>query len=156
MKRKTLIHYLLVFFIVTACVTILEGVFGMLFFPEITFGYKAFFSPPLFGALSALSGFVTDSERELTEKEMLFRLFLQLVLIELIVFGANYFYGDFGMFTWKVILALILAIALIFVLVYAVMWLNEYRMAQLFNARLQKLQEEVSFDQGICYDKKSI
>ena len=62
MKRKTLIHYLLVFFIVTACVTILEGVFGMLFFPEITFGYKAFFSPPIFGTLSALSGFVTDSE----------------------------------------------------------------------------------------------
>ena len=145
---------LLVFFIVTACVTILEGVFGMLFFPEITFGYKAFFSPPIFGTLSALSGFVTDSERELTEKEMLFRLFLQLVLIELLVFGANYFYVDFEMFTWKVTLSLILAIALIFVLVYAVMWLNEYRMAQLFNARLQKLQEEVSFKQGICYDRK--
>lgn len=35
------------FFVCTACITVLEGVMGVMFFPDAQFGYEAFFSPPL-------------------------------------------------------------------------------------------------------------
>ena len=60
MKGKgLLIQFMLVFFIVTACITMLSGFLGMIFLPEMRFGYEAFLSQPLFGYFSALSGLIT-------------------------------------------------------------------------------------------------
>lgn len=44
MKSK-LVDMMMSFFICTACITILEGIIGRIF-PQLTFGYRAFFSPP--------------------------------------------------------------------------------------------------------------
>lgn len=133
------IEFMLVFFIVTACITILSGFLGIIFLPETQFGYEAFLSPPLFGLLSALSGLVTKSRRELSVKQALFREFLQLLLIEAMVFGANYMFGS-G-FEWELSVTLAIGIAVIFVLVYVVLWLNDRRSAMEFNARLAEFQK---------------
>ena len=70
------------FFVCTACICILEGVVGTLFMPRQQFGYEAFFSPPLFGAVSVLFGIVTRSRRELSMGEVVARRCLHLLLIE--------------------------------------------------------------------------
>lgn len=140
MKGKgLLIEFMLVFFIVTACVTILSGFLGAVFLPDIRFGYEAFLSPPLFGFLSALSGLVTKSKKELSVKKMLFREFLQLLLIESMVFGANYAFGT--AFDCKLSVALAIGIAVIFVLVYVILWLNDRRSAMVFNEKLVEFQK---------------
>lgn len=141
MKDKgMLIQFLLVFFIVTACITILNGLLGMIFLPEMRFGYEAFLSPPIFGFLSALSGLVTKSKKELSVKQMLFREFLQLLLIEIMVFGANYMFGI--CFEWELSVTLAIGIAVIFVLVYVVLWLNDRSSAKAFNAKLVEFQKK--------------
>lgn len=141
MKDKgMLIQFLLVFFIVTACITILNGLLGMIFLPEMRFGYEAFLSPPIFGFLSALSGLVTKSKKELSVKQMLFREFLQLLLIEIMVFGANYMFGI--CFEWELSVTLAIGIAVIFVLVYVVLWLNDRSSAKTFNAKLVEFQKK--------------
>ena len=140
MKVKELwLEFILVFFIVTGCITILSGVLGMIFLPDMRFGYEAFLSPPIFGFLSALSGVVTKSRKELSMWQMLFREFLQLLLIEIMVFGVNYVFGT--TFTWELNITLALGIAVIFILVYVILWLNDRRSAMIFNAKLVEFQK---------------
>ena len=144
--RKTLTEFVLSFFIITACITMLEGTLGMIFMPDLRFGFDAFFSPPLFGLLSSLSGLVTKSSRELSKKQLLFREFLQLLLIEGMVFGVNYAVGN--VYDLTLSLALAAAIAVVFCLVYFIMWLNDRQSAKLFNEQLKRFQKEVS-DAGL-------
>lgn len=140
MKVKELwLEFILVFFIVTGCITILNGVLGTIFLPDMRFGYEAFLSPPIFGFLSALSGVVTKSRKELSMRQMLFREFLQLLLIEIMVFGVNYVFGT--TFTWELNITLALGIAVIFILVYVILWLNDRRSAMIFNAKLVEFQK---------------
>ena len=74
---------------------------------------------------------------------MAVRLFLQLAMIEAMVLLVNFFFGNWELFTAPMILTLILGIALIFCVVYLVMWLNERRISRLFNERLLEFQKEV-------------
>ena len=104
------------------------------------FGYEAFLTPPLFGFLSALTGLVTKSRKELSVKQTLFREFLQLLLIEAMVFGANYFWG--AGFEWELSVTLAICIAVIFVLVYVVLWLNNRNSAKAFNKKLVEFQKK--------------
>ena len=139
MKHKSKIMEALISFCVcTSCITILEGVLGMLFFPEIKLDYGAFFSPPLFGAFSVLLGAVTYSKREQSVREVLIRRALHLLLIEAMVFGLNYAAGF--VFSTVVAVSLALGIAIIFVLVYLIIWLNDRRSADLFNQKLKEFQ----------------
>ena len=136
--RKELFEAVMAFFVCTACITILEGVMGMLFYPEEKLGFDAFFSPPIFGFFSVVFGVVTRSRRELSVKEILIRRVIHLLLIEGLVFGLNYASG----FRYKLpnAVALALAIAVIFVLVYVVLWLDDLRSAAAFNEKLKVYQ----------------
>ena len=137
-NKNNLTDFILSFCIITACITLVNGILGCIFMPDIRFGYEAFFSPPLFGLLTALTGIITKSRRELSTGQILFRLMLQLLFIEAIVFGLNYASGH----SFESPLACVLAvcIALIFVLVYLILWLNNQRTARQFNASLKEFQ----------------
>ena len=95
-------------------------------------------SPPIFGFFSVLFGLVTKSKKELSVKQMLFRMALHLLLIEIMVFGLNYLSGL--PFEPVVVVVLALSIAVIFAAVYLVMWMNDRRSAVLFNERLKLYQ----------------
>ncbi len=137
-NQTTLSSFLVVFLVITACITILYGVLGVLFLPDMRFGYEAFFSPPLFGLLSTLTEFVRKSKKELSVKQTLFRNFLQLLLIEVIVFGLNFLCGN--SFTPVLGIALAAGIAVIYILVCVILWLNDRKIAQSFNIALKNFQ----------------
>lgn len=140
MKNKELgMRFILVFLIVTACITIMSGLLGMVFLPDVRFGYEKFLTPPIFGFLTALAGLITKSRKELSAGQMLFREFLQLLLIEVMVFGINYVFGT--TFEWKLSIALAIGIAVIFVLACVILWLNDQRSALAFNAKLVEFQK---------------
>lgn len=134
-------EFMMSFFVCTACICILEGVLGMIFLPEQRFGYDAFFSPPLFGFVSVLFGIVTYSKHELTMQEVIVRRCIHLLLIEVFVVGLNYAAGT--IFSTALVIVLVLAIAVIFVAVYAVLYVNDKRSAVLFNEELKKYQKRV-------------
>ena len=144
-NRKGLWEFVMAFLVCTACITLLEGIVGMLFFPQQRFGYEAFFSPPLFSFFSVLFGLIVSSEKELSVKQVLLRRGLHLLLIEGMVFGLNYISGT--TFTPLFAGALAFLIALVFGAVYGVMWWNDRTSALLFNGRLrawQSGQENIS------------
>lgn len=129
---------MMAFFVCTACITILEGVMGMIFFPDEKLGYEAFFAPPILGFLSVLCGVVTWSKKELSVRQVLVRRAMQLLLIEVMIFGLNYLVGN----VYEPVVAVILAfsVALVFVTVYVVLWFNDRRSAVAFNKRLKEYQ----------------
>jgi len=136
--RETFAELLLSFCVCTACITILEGVIGAIFYPTMQLNYYAFFSPPLFGLFSVVLGCVTWSKKELTVKQVLLRRGIHLLLIEGMVFGINYFAGT--VFSTIVNIVLALGIAVVFVLVYVILWMNDQKSAKLFNEKLKEYQ----------------
>lgn len=137
-NQTTLSSFLVVFLVITACITILDGVIGILFLPNMRFGYEAFFSPPLFGFLSALTGFVRKSKKDLSVNQVLFRYFLQLLIIEVIVFGLNFLCGN--IFPPVLSVALAAGIAVVYIFVHVILWLNDRKIAQSFNIALKNFQ----------------
>lgn len=138
--KEKIVEELISFCICTTCITLLEGIMGVIFFPDVMMDYGAFFSPPLFGALSVLLGVVTVSKKELTVKQVLIRRGVHLLLIEIMVFGLNYLAGV--IFTPIINVTLALGIAIIFIMVYVIIWLNERKSACIFNEMLKVYQEK--------------
>lgn len=66
---------------------------------------------------------------------------LQLCLIEIMVFGLNYWSGT--IFSVGLNVTLAIGIALIYVLVTAIMWRNDKKSAREFNEKLKAFQEEM-------------
>lgn len=140
MKDRTFLMELMMTFVTcTAFICLLEGILGMLFLPEASFGYEAFFSPPIFGFLSSLLGIVTHSQKVLSAKQMLLRKAFHLFLIELLIFGLNYINGT--VFGSTLCWALALGIALVYAAVCGVLWLNDCRSAAQFNRKLAQFQQ---------------
>ena len=126
--------------VITTGITLLEGVLGSLFLPEQRLPFTAFLVPPVFGLLTALTGLVVESRRELTKRQMLFRMAMQLVLIETMIFGVNHLTGRF--YSLKISAAMALGILAVFVFVYLMMWFNESRTASAFNRKLARWQRD--------------
>lgn len=140
MKCKNLISDLAAaFFISTTLITIGSAIIGSVYLKEVTFGYYAFFSPPLIGVLSSLLGIVSYSKRELSVVEAIVRKGLHLFLIEAMIFGLNYASGVRFSPELSVILALF--IMLVFVSVHVITWLNDKRVADAFNRELEFFQK---------------
>lgn len=138
--KKIFSDFIIPFCVVTTCINLLEGVLGCLMMPDIQFGFEAYFSPLLFGLLSTLIIGITQPSKELSIKQMIFRDILQLLLIELMVFGINFLFGQ--TFEPKSGIVLALGIAVIFFLVYAILWHNDKRSAIQFNKDLKIYQEK--------------
>ena len=137
-QKSKVVELLIDFCVCTTCITLLEGILGVLFFPDLQLTYEAFFSPPLFGVLSVLLGFVTESKKELTVKQVLIRRMIHLLLIEGMVFGLNFLAGV--VFPTIVSITLALGIAVVFVMVYVIIWLNDRKSAVMFNQKLKEYQ----------------
>lgn len=139
-NQSKLSEFIMSFCICTTGITLLEGLLGMLLYPNELLPYKAFFSPPLFALFSVALGCVTVSKQELTIKQVLIRRAIHLILIEMMVFGLNYMAGYVFPFGEGCMLAV--GIALVFVLVYFVLWLLDRRSAKQFNEQLKRYQQE--------------
>lgn len=136
-----LVRYIVSFCVITTGVGLLEGILGGAFMPEMRFGFEAYYVPPLYGFLTVLTGLVLESRRTLSLGEMLFRMTIQLVLIECIVFGTNHLSGNFYTLAQSLVLAA--GIAAVFISVHFIIWLNERRIASLFNKKLAEMQKSI-------------
>lgn len=125
--------------VITTGIILLEGTLGSFFLPDMQLNFHAYLVPPIFGVLTALTGLVVESRRDLSIRRMLCRMALQLLLIEGMVFGVNHLAGY--SYPWPMSLAMALGIFAVFVFVYFVMWLNERRIAKEFNKRLAQMQQ---------------
>ena len=142
-KKEILTEAMMSFFISTACICILEGVIGLFFFEDAPLHYGAFFSPPLFGLFSAIVGLVLKiyTNYKLSMTQLIIRKLLHLFLIETAVLGLNVLFGK-G-FTLQLAVVIFISVAFIYVIVNAVMYMNDRRNADQFNRELRDFQENI-------------
>ena len=90
------------------------------------------------GFLSVLFSIVNYSKKELSIRQVLFRRFLHLLLIEGLVLGLNYMTGALSDFLFFFVLAV--SVAVVFILVYVFVWIGERASAMRFNEQLKIYQ----------------
>ncbi len=129
-----------IFFVSTTCICLLEGIVGVAFLGDQKIEYGAYFSPPLFGLISAvLSGIVVPRKsKNMSFAQLILRQVLLLFLIEISVLGLNYLGGN--LFSFELTLVIIIAITVIYGAVYLAQYLNDRQSANEFNQRLKHLQ----------------
>lgn len=132
--KKTLMN----FFIIATCISVVMGIIGLIYEPDRRFGYEAYFSPLIFGAISTIPSFVTYSKRELTVKQMLFRNVLQLFLIEFLVLITGYYFGI--MKDKMILISVAISVIIVFITVHIISWLIDLKTATTLNENLKDYQ----------------
>ena len=130
---------LLEYFIITTCVTAAIGVLGLSLEPEARFGYEAYFSPLIFGAISLIPSLVTYSSKELSLPQTLIRKVLHVIVLEamLITFG---FWAGILIGTADTIF-FALTVFIVYLLVNFINWKLDKKTAGEINTMLKSLQE---------------
>lgn len=130
------------FFVSVPCITAAMALIGTTSVPEARFGYEAFWSPLLFGAIASLPLFVYYSRRELSVLQTLLRSVLHLLLLEVLILTVLSLAGVLTSFSMGVSLGL--SILLIDCTVQLVLWVHDSRIAAAFNQALKRMQNQAS------------
>lgn len=129
---------LMSFFVSTTCICGAMALIGMAFSPDVRFGYQAFLSPLLFGALASLPTLATFTKKELSLKQMVGRNVFEFFLLEFVILSALYFAGLLT--SVSVAVSLAVSILIIYLTVNLVLWMNDRKTAKVFNDALKKFQ----------------
>ncbi len=128
------------FFVSIACICAAMALVGMTFATDVRFGYEAFLSPLLFGALASLPILVTYSKRELSFKQTAIRNIIHFVLLEAVILSVLYLGGILTSVSMAASLGV--SILMIDLTVSLVLWINDKRIAKEFNSALKRLQND--------------
>jgi hypothetical protein len=126
------------FFVSVTCISAAMALIGMMYESDTRFGYEAFLSPLIFGAVASLPLLVKYSRNELTVKETVIRNVIHFILIEVLVLSVLYFGGMLT--TVPVTVAIGFSILLIDLTVNLVLWVNDKKIAKEFNEALKIMQ----------------
>lgn len=130
---------LLSYFLAVAGITAATGIVGSIYMPNEVFGYQAFLSPFLFGLVAVIPSFVTYSKKELSAKQMLFRLVFHFVLLEIMILFFAYLTGLLK--NRSIAVSLFLSVFIIDLTIRLVMWLNDRRLASELTNALRNIQK---------------
>lgn len=133
------------FFVSTTCISAAMALIGMLFEPDARFGYEAFLSPLIFGALASLPLLVKYSKKELSFKQTAIRNVIHFLLLEAVILSVLYFEGLLTSVSMAISLGI--SIFVIDLTVNLVLWINDKRIAKEFNDALRKLQNDYGTDE---------
>lgn len=139
---KKLKDLFFVFVCVTTCVVFVTAVYITIFWPQTT-TLKTEILWQILGVsfLSSL-GIYIYPERELSGKMTLLLNILHYMETNAVVLGCGIWFGWFYADNLPMVLGMIIAIAFVFGLVYAVVWNRNKRMAALMNERLKEYREK--------------
>lgn len=128
------------FFVSITCISAAMALIGMSFEPDARFGYEAFLSPLIFGALATLPMLVQYSKEELSFKQTAIRNVIHFLLLETVILSILYFWGLLTSVSMAISLGI--SIFVIDLTVNLVLWINDKRIAKEFNNALKKLQDD--------------
>ena len=132
------------YFIAVTLINIAVFVTGTLFRPEQRFGYDAFLSPLLLGALTVIPTMIMYSGKELTVRQLLFRKMIQL-LLDIAVVNAVIFSGEeMNSDTVSTAAGVSVSIVIVFAAVHVIEWFLEKRTANELTIQLAEFQKRNS------------
>jgi len=126
------------FYVTVTCITLAMAVIGLVFESDTRFGYEAFFSPLIFGAISSLPLLIKYSRTELSFRQTLVREGLHFILLEVLVLAVLYQSGVLTDVSMGI--ALGISILIINITVHLVLFINDKKTADEFNEALKVYQ----------------
>lgn len=133
--KKNLMDY----FIIVTGINVAIAILGMNFDPDTVFGYQAFFSPLIIGAVAVFPSVVMYSRRELSFRSMLIRRALHLVVLEITLIAFGYFSGLFT--EWSIIAPFAVGVILVYAFTLFARYLIDSKTAVEINKGLRRMQE---------------
>ncbi|MDO5154719.1 MAG: hypothetical protein Q4D51_02035 [Eubacteriales bacterium] len=130
------------YFVIVTLINVSTYVLGSIYRPEELFGYEAFLSPLIYGALGILPVCVMYSKKELTLKQVIFRKILQLILLEVLLIGFGFGYNRFTVDNMKLIISFGLSVFVIFILVHIISWVLDLQQARQMTMDLLSYQSQ--------------
>lgn len=132
-KKIMISFYISVTFIVLAM-----AVVGLIFESDTQFGYEAFFSPLIFGAIATFPNLINYSKEELSVTQALVRKVIHFILLEILILTSLYFSNMLT--SISITLSLAFSILIIYFAVSLIMWINDKKTALEFNHALRIYQ----------------
>ena len=130
-----------VFVCVTTCVVFVTAVYITIFWPQVSLGVEILWQILGVSCLSSF-GICLYTEKERSTKSTLVRYILHYVYTNAVVLGCGVWFGWFYADNFPMVLGMVLVIALVFLLVSAIVWNKNKKMAALMNERLKGYQQE--------------
>lgn len=121
---------------IAICVT------GSVFDTGAQFGYKELLTPLVYAACCVIPTFATYSKRELTMREMMPRMALELVLIESVMMYIAWSSPMIDTTRPAVIAAIAGSVLAIYILARLYSWLRDSAQARMINSDLEKFQKQ--------------
>lgn len=140
-KKFFIQNIMMSFFVTVTLITFIMAIVGIIYEPDVLFGYEAFLSPLLFGGVASVVSMVKYSKYELSLKQALLRNSIQLMLIEVLTLLILYFGGMLK--SISITASLGLSILIVYITASLVLWINDKRMANDLNQGLKRLQADL-------------
>lgn len=142
--KEHLKSVLLSYFVIVTLVDFAIFILGSIFRPDEQFGYEAFLSPLLYGAIALVPMLLIYSRRELTLKQQIIREVFKLIAIEaaLLIFGFGL--ENLSSDNFWIIISFVGAVIVIFFMVHFIEWLLDVRVAKQLNSNLKDFQRKYS------------
>lgn len=118
------------YFIIVTLVNLATFVMGSIYRPEERFGYDAFLVPLVYGFLGILPMCVMYSKREMTLVQVLIRKLLQLILLEGLLIGFVFGYGDFSKDNTVQMVSFAVTVLVVFLLVHVISFVLDVQQAR--------------------------
>lgn len=134
------------YFIIVTLVNLAAFVMGSIYRSEERFGYDAFLAPLLYAFLGVLPICVMYSKKELTLAQVLIRKLLQLLLLEGLLIGFVFGYGEFPKDNTVQMVSFALTVFVVFLLVHVISFVLDVQQARQMTLDLLDYQnrEQVS------------
>lgn len=130
-----------IYFVIVTCINAVMGVMGLVFFPNMRFGYDAFFSPLICGLISILPSFLLYSKKELSFHQVIVRKTIQYILIVFLLVLINSLSSSWE---WSSFIPLVFSIFLVCIMVELVIWIMDYKKAEELSKYLKSYQKKNS------------
>lgn len=130
------------YFTLVTLISIFMLIFGMHFYPNMSFGYAAYAFPLIYAACGILPEVVMYSGRELSVVEFVIRKVIQLVLVEVLMLFAVFGGKELSSEAKGVVVVTGIGILVIFIVAHIVDWIQKCLSARKMTEDLIKLQQK--------------
>lgn len=127
------------FFIIVTGITIAMAVLGINTDPEAAFGYEAYFSPVIFGAVAVLPSFVFYSRRELSLRQMLRRRVFHFLILETALLSFGFLSGILK--DRQTSISFAFTVFAVYLFTNVVKWLMDRKTAEEINKGLKRMHQ---------------
>lgn len=141
--KEILYKSISIYFILVTCITAGIAILGSLLDPEARFGYDAYFSPFIFAALGIIPNLLMYSKNELTNKQIILRKVIQLLVIEAEVVGVAVLSPMIPTERSETLIGLAVCVLMIFLIVNFISILSSYLSAKELTKELAEFRRNV-------------